>query len=538
MESFPRLDASFLSGLDCFDTSERDWKKKVFRALGTFLEPPQVLDRILDLARNELRAKTVLLEPYVSTDWSDEYQAWYSRTFRDIPKRAIRLHFLKSMRSGPLRVEDLFNLSPEYTQKKGSSYVGYCVVRPFEPITVADTVLQSPYEKEASNSVRCTATFETHVLGHQLYVTGMPYIQQDRSVSVCAEANLWMIAKYMHERGEARRFRPSEMERSAISSYGIGSTRDGLTDSQMYNALRLMDIKSDLIEPRNSEDAIRIIYAYVSSEIPVIVAIPGHPGHVFTVIGYTYGNRPNRILSKNDSMAGYVDHFIVHDDERGPYLKFAVGSARAKDRGITQLTMNGEPIESCLVPMPSARINMREEDVRFAVSSLGEYIRTLRQTPTGAPSTMWKDNEFNSLITRVYLRRNDQFKRDIYPPVDDDRRKSDSRLKWRSTYTVALYWRMMLPLYVWVVEFTEPRSIRKNGPYGRELVGEMLLDSTAHADDFRNAILALHFRGRMLYRENPPGTRVVQAAADDRRALKFIDQLDTSEYSPLYRHYF
>jgi hypothetical protein len=532
MRPFPSLDESFFEGLECFHTDESNWKAKIFRSLGNLHDPPNVLNRILDIVTTQLGATSILLEPYVSTDWADEYQSWYSRTFRDIPKRATRLHFFRSV-DKPLRLSDLLNLPPDYTKQKQSPYVGYCVVRPFEPITVADTVLQSPYQMEQSNSVRCATTFENHILGHQLYVTGMPYIQQDKSVSVCAQADLWMIAKYMHARGEARRFRPSEMEEIATSNFRLGSTRDGLTDFQIYNALRLMDIRSDLIQPKSAEDAIRIIYAYVSSEIPVIVSIPEH---VFTVIGYTYGNKVNNILAQNDSMAGYVDHFIVHDDEVGPYQKFKVGTKKAAIRGkvvFTQLTLDSAPIERCIIPVPSARINLRESDVRGVVAKLGDYLELLR--PLHAD--LWAGHELKELVTRMYLRRNDQFKRDIYPPRNDDRWQSP-KLKWRDPYTVALYWRMVLPLYVWVVEFSESKSIRDNGAYGRQLVGEMLLDSTAHSEDFRNSILSLHLRGKILFRENPPGSHAAKGPAIDWRKDIFRRGLSEAEYSPLYRHYF
>src|SRR5258708_10222527 len=63
------------------------WSNEVFTALGISpADATPVLTEVLRLAGTALKAKTVLIEPYRSTDWGDEYTARYSRLFRNIPR--------------------------------------------------------------------------------------------------------------------------------------------------------------------------------------------------------------------------------------------------------------------------------------------------------------------------------------------------------------------------------------------------------------------------------------------------------------------
>jgi hypothetical protein len=381
--SFPHYER-FLDDIKCIpiDPSGR-WKKTLWESLRSiYSEPPSVLNSILDLASDKLAARTIIIEPYISPDWSDEYQAWYSRSFRGHSHFVPRLHFFKGIgnNNAPLTSDDLLNLPDECTRKEDSAYLGYCVLRPFEPITVSDTVLQSPHPRGDSNAVHCLPLFKVHLLGHELTVRGMPFIQQDRAVSVCAEADLWMAAKYMHAEGKARRFLPSEMVKFATSTFSMGSPREGLLIEQMHHALTLMDLNPELIPPRSAEDALRIIYSYVESEIPVIVSVAGMPGHVFTVVGHTYAQEPKDIIKPADSMAAYVDSFIVHDDDRGPYLELNVHGFK-DPQGVTHLTLTEDPnpseqekerwgIQHCLIPKPSSVIHLRETDVRLIIPSV------------------------------------------------------------------------------------------------------------------------------------------------------------------------
>ncbi|MBX7152954.1 hypothetical protein K1X84_15100 [bacterium] len=484
-----------------------NWKDEVFSILENKLEKPSVLNSILEFAEKELKAKTVLVEPYISSDWADEYQAWYSRTFHDIPRMAKRLHFFSRVNDNKeyLNPEDLYNLPKEFTQKNPSPYLGYCVVRPLIPTTVAETVLVSPYkDNENGGYVHCLPRFVSHILGHEFKVYGMPFIEQDEVVSVCAEADLWMLARYLNARNFSRRYRPSEMAKKANLLFSVGAPRDGLVVYQMYNALKSMDFNAELTYPGGSDcsDHLRLLYACVKSEIPVIVAVPEH---VLTVIGYKYGKAQNN-LGINDSFCSYIDAFIVHDDTKGPYQTLKIDKEVKIDEKTKELynflTIGGMPVEQCLWVMPD-RVFLRESDVRNLVSKYLDYIHHF---------DYWKKEEALELISCIYLRRGDQFKTDIFPGNSHTRQK-----KWRSMEIIAYYWQMQLPRYVWIVEFTKKDSIPENTPWERDIIGEMIIDSTAHPKDFINSILAFHLNGKLM-------------AVDDVRL-----STQESPYSPLQR---
>jgi hypothetical protein len=554
--SFPLYDG-FLDDIECIPIDTYGgWKKILCESLGSiYSQPPRVLNFILDLASDRLGAKTVVIERYISPDWADEYQAWYSRSFRSHSHFVPRLHFFKGIGSGDafLTSNDLLNLPTECTRNEDSAYVGYCILRPFEPITVGDTVLQSPHVKGDSNAVHCLPHFQVNLLGHTLTVRGMPFMQQDRAVSVCAEADLWMIAKYMHAEGRSRRFRPSEMVKFATGSFNQAPLRDGLLVEQIHHALALMDLNPEGITPLSAAEALRIIYSYVESQIPVMVAIPGH---VFTVVGHTYSSEPNGIISPIDSLAAYVDSFVVHDDELGPYLELKVGIVKEEEKGdaedkqdqFTQLCLTedadasqeekkGAVVDYCLIPKPSSVIHLLETDVRLIVPSLLSKQRIIRFFGSQVPEDFWEESDFSNLVTRIYLRSNEQFKREILPPNEDIQGRKKA-LRLRDPRVIATYWRQMLPEYIWVVELADKSDLDTTGPSERKIVGEMILDSTAHRYAIPNTLLALHLKGRMIYRENPPGELRKNDLLRDRREFQLIKDLDTTPYDPLNRKFY
>lgn len=500
---------------------------------GTRFGTHRVLSKVLDFAVSKLSAQSVVLEPYTSTDWADEYQALYSRVFYDFPRTTLRLHFFR----GTVNASQLF----DPISKIGSFYLGYCVLRPLPSYTVSETVLESPFKNPAEGYVHCLAEFESHIMGHKFSVKGMPFLQQDRVVSVCAEADLWMVARYLNAKNIVKRFRPSEMAKLASQAFSIGAIRDGLIVEQMFNALKAMGLNVDMAYPskRSAGDHLRLIYSLVKSEIPVIIAIPNH---VMTVIGYVYNHERNG-LGINDSFASYVKAFIVHNDSMEPYQKLVVGQKKRDDaedphntfKFLTVGEMKENWIEQCLWVLPD-RVNLRESDVRAHVDKwLKKYIPALFRE-------LWKNQSLDKLVTCIYLRRSDQFKRDIIPQPrvaeiisnSDSPQEKPARHKRLTDY----YWHMRLPRFIWVVELSREEDIPENSPWERKLVGEMIFDSTSHFEDHANSLLAVHIAGKLVYRKQlwngHPRFEVEQTKAGN-DPWNIVDDLNTGPYSALHR---
>jgi hypothetical protein len=156
---------------------------------------------------------------------------------------------------------------------------------------------------------------------------------------------------------------------------------------------------------------------------------------------------------------------------------------------------------------------------------------------SGVPTDLWDESEFLDLVTRIYLRSNEEFKRQILPP-DEDIKGRQRTLKPRDPKVIAIYWRQMLPEYIWVAELGKRSDIDITNPSKRKIIGEMLLDPTAHRDAIPSTLLALHLNGRMVYRESPPGNPERGALLRDHRPIKFVTDLDRTPYDPLYRKFY
>jgi hypothetical protein len=118
-----------LSDFHVIEIGGADWKAELLshiRAPGLLTLPGSALTAILEMAESGLKTRTVVVEPYVSTDFADEYAAFYSRIFQDVPRVCRRLHFFRGIGENgrPVSKADLLNMPKEVQ----GAYLGYTVV--------------------------------------------------------------------------------------------------------------------------------------------------------------------------------------------------------------------------------------------------------------------------------------------------------------------------------------------------------------------------------------------------------------------------
>jgi hypothetical protein len=466
------------------------------------------LRRTLDVAKSDLGATDALLEPYTSTDWADEYQAWYSRIFRDVPRRTTRIHFFSTKLSQSIG-RYRFALG-QLVERGLVRYLGYAIVRPFPKYTLGDTVLAFPNLPAPARGVdpvygvpACIAEFSAHFHGYRWTVRGAPFFQQDQTVSVCSEADLWMIGRYMQARGEGRRFRPSDMERFAARTHVVGPTRDGLSPAEVSGALKAMDLNPDTVPNDDAIKTLGLITAYVTSGIPVMLAVgrdEDQPEHVVTALACRYRGpeRPDLAQLRGDtnpqeppSAVTHLDSIIVHDDMTGPYCEWTV-KLDPPSRG--QLILGDHFVFFSYVPVPE-RVHLREGDVRkFARELLANPPRQKGRAP------VWETGETSRLCVRLYLRRNDHFAADAHR-VSERVASEPTHVKGMN-WGLPFYWHMLLPHYLWVVELAEESGAAYADASKRRLVGEILFDSTAHPHSPTGALLSFRLNGKMMFRKN------------------------------------
>jgi len=151
---------------------------------------PKPLDNILDMLKGPpLSCKTAVFEyDYVDQDYLDEFSAFYSKSFKSYPSRCVRILFFD---------KDLTGREPLEIHAERDSFLGYMVLRPTDLQRVGRTLLRPPIQDGNSEFIHCVAPFRTHICGDCFVVSAMPFIQQDTQVGACAQASLWMLARYM-----------------------------------------------------------------------------------------------------------------------------------------------------------------------------------------------------------------------------------------------------------------------------------------------------------------------------------------------------
>lgn len=267
---------------------------------------------------------------------------------------------------------------------------------------------------------------------------------------MCAHATLWITAHYHRLRYGRPRLLPGEIAEAVPSELGLGrptpsiglsifqiaetATRIGLP-ALVYSADRLPE----------GESLFRIICRYLNSAMPVIVA---GGGHAFTLIGYRRTHAPTgeeRI------------HFIRQDDERGPYQ--VVENPFLDDYS---------PWEYVIVPLPE-KAYLSGEKAEVVGSEMLRFSIGNSPVPEGQVLSQELADPARPLSFRSTLLLSNRFKSELH-----------GRLM--PSEVTAMYQRLPLSRWVWVVELTR-RHERDQGEAC--VVAEAVLDATDHLRDLR-----------------------------------------------------
>ena len=476
-------------GARIINLGTKNWKQQLFRSL----EPPFIevtpshpyagqypLGNLLDLAKDKLGALTAVIEPYISTDWNSERSSVYSRTFQDTSQVTQRIHFFAAV----VRYKDLY----EIPKKLRRGYLGYTVIRPLQAFRVCDTVLASPciIGTETRNIVHCLEKFQVSLLGNHLRVIGMPFFQQETTVGVCAEADIWMLARYLNKKGDTRRYRPAEVTSLAHKTITTGPARAGLFELQIMDALRQMGLNPAIFYPTNPLEAKEFIYTCIESELPVITGVPQH---VFVVIGH--GDPGNIEFNKETAlMSETISSFIIHDDALGPYMEQQTGeiTSTVGHDEITLLELGGRTVDFFMVAFPP-RVHMYGHEAlqiaKLWIKEINNYVAELLRI---SPKSLWQPKELKKLVLRTYLRLSSDFKSDILNPQAE---------MLRNDKIIAKYKCMQMPKYVWVVEIGQSSDWEGISLKNRKIRGEIILDATGSRHVPEEALMAFHLNGIM-----------------------------------------
>jgi hypothetical protein len=155
----------------------------------------------------EIGAVFCLVErKYIDREFLIDYSKFYARSFDDIKKYTIRLHFFRK----EIKKDEFYKLLENYHKKYNKTsfgkhqiiklkkdYLGFVVVKPVfdsnEDPLLGRTLLE-PYPHNDGTELRehLKNEYPVSLFGLPLSITSLPFQMQDQSVGACATTSCWV----------------------------------------------------------------------------------------------------------------------------------------------------------------------------------------------------------------------------------------------------------------------------------------------------------------------------------------------------------
>ena len=504
----------------------------VFNAVLDGRDLNETLKEIFTYVHRYHKVKSIVIENnYIDRDYRNELGNFYSKTFQEQSGYCRRIHFFKDQFSG----KDDFIIRLMNDSKL--NYLGYLVMRPTGVGKVGRTLI-NPYKLDNFYYL-CRIKREVHLLGRTLEAEGIPFMEQDAMVITCAQASMWMIAKYMHSEHSLPRHMPFDItEKSAGAGYmGRAIPSSGLSISQIIHGFNNMGLFPEYHSKPNENDKenilwepIESIYPFVESEIPVLISFGNHAAVVVGHKIYSDDNTPdiqrfvNELKNKEKNIQKYkpgyalhailsssifVDAFIIHDDQQGIYRLLPTNEKAFKNLSNKYLDFLPKPImnedgpdeyvyrtaendiDDYVIPLPDKIYILGDEvlDIAKRLYKLllgvleGQYKKGYNYAGQLTHSGIIKNND--PLIFRTYFIRSTKF-------------KSIITTSGMNELVIDYYKKMHMPRFIWVVEMSH-YSLYSNE---KKILGEILIDSTANKYNMSRSFLSVHLPGYFYKNDN------------------------------------
>ncbi len=463
--------------------SIEDWQS-FFNICEGYITP-----RDFSLIHNYLKevAKTIIVEKgYVDADYRDTYFNFFSRKFAQYPSKTIRVNFFTEK----IAPQMLFKLD-----RYQEAYVGFIVLRPNRVFTIGRTILDPEKLPFVSGHI-CVSQYPVHILGAELIATGFPYMSQDSDVTVCAHAACWMIFRYFSQRYKryAEKWPYEVSQLTSDVSKGRLVPSKGLTAHQVTEMFSNFGFSPEIYIRDQRRDLFdQLLYMYVESGLPVVVALSGH-AHAITIIGHLsdYNIVEPETPATSDA---YLSGFIANDDNFLPYHAIRKNDPAPADGYWSRFKT--EEIDTFIVPLYE-KIHLSAEHI----VELSKAILTEDTLGLNAQSSLLR---YEDIVTRTFLTSSKSFKR---------MRRANS-----VPFGIAnVYCEMPMPKFIWVCEISTP-ELFKDG----EIAGEILFDATANPHD-RMPFLSIHYPDFLLLNDR-------DFLTDDPKRFNF-GALDTDKIIP------
>ena len=361
--------------------------------------------RCLAVAKSVGAVVAVTEKRYVDRDYRSEYGALYSQVLAPIPDTAHRLHFFTE----PVSADELRFLSerPDVISRLSRSYAGYIVCRPAPLELVGRTMLRPPDKVSVRSAIQERVSF----FGATLVAEGVPFMQQDQRLGVCAHVSAWSLIYSADRCGDCAHHTIADVVRIG---HGSADGRLGLTDNQIVAVLQEVGLRPQMLsvdtdlppaheypwppgddsngDDSNEEkerqrpsflataedehdieiDIAQVVLPLLNSGISAYV---GGSGHAFTICGYSTRN----VGCADGDKSRVV--YTAHDDQVGPYIQ------------IYSPVRDFAAIRREQVPDEFSDKAVEDAMISFCLAADPEQIRTIVASRRDTPSDALGDTE-------------------------------------------------------------------------------------------------------------------------------------------------
>jgi hypothetical protein len=438
-------------------------------------------------------AVSVVIETdYLDRDFSAEFSEFYSKLFSRYRRQTQRVHFFAvPLPNGPPSL--LRERLKELAEESGSpNYLGFVVLRPVKDAPVGRTVLRMcRKEKQHDSSLDVRSTFSVHLLGVQLEVLGLPFVQQDSRVTACAQTSIWTCGRHFQNKHGGPWKSSVDITADAIhpadhmlaSSLPAGT--EALNDDHIVRALVAMG-RHPIVYFKKSQartdwpgtiDPVAVVARYVCSGIPVIIGLgpwkKGQTvGHTVVAHGCVLKVDSKPVLGARRDWSELLTHLYVHDDQLGPNLRMPLSGAPEGEYSLR------EHCVAIIVPLPNKVFVTAETVDTAAWHKLEEYQRDWlahkASAQVGTDTTKGDEAVAHIKAGRVLARTTLTFGWKYKRRLLESDAASDVKEKVAIT---------PLPRMVWVTEFGADDDLRTARPEDRRIFAHSVVDATSTGPD-------------------------------------------------------
>lgn len=289
---------------------------------------------------------SILIEKkYIDRSYIQDYSDYYVKCFNSYKRDCMRIHFFNCNESKLNIVNNFEESDEEVINNTVNLYLGFIVIRPIPSTFIARACLKRYESPEGKlDHFIISRTVNARLLGLDFSVETVPFIEQDRVLSVCATSALWSFFNAHLNVDKNQIPSPYQITTTAINMNAMSVVApdqmdSGLTIDMMCNCLKTLGLVPQFFEINEENNAFfyELIHVFVSSNIPVILGLTvydrkpdaklkqkgGKGLHAVVVLGDELSDVVNfqKVDFSFSTKSENLSKLYIHDDRIGPYAR-------------------------------------------------------------------------------------------------------------------------------------------------------------------------------------------------------------------------